>query len=297
MIVSRIDMRGRDIFRMSEFPREYVKYEYGVSTVAPIKETSELRIIIDPSKTESGVIISTAYGEVLEILTMSGVYAKSQREDTMDFCRDVKQYFLERFAGAHVEVFAKEQTIMKKGTEFYHSMKVLESLSTMLDDTSKILTGSDAFPIPNWSWKSHILPDGYRSQKEKGSFRWMYEQNPAIRNLSDNITDVYCMYLYLRDYKLKCSPLNIYCDKEETTDKKLGYIIVNTDDIPKGVQQFTYNEHYTLEHNCNYYINRSKKPGFCLLDINTVLPAEIIGHAYNIRPHREFAVIVKEGEF
>lgn len=295
MILRRLDMRGKDIFKMSSFPFEVSTFEYQSSSVSPIEETSELMIVIDPSKTESGVTVATIYGEVLEILTMSGVYS-DHREDTMDFCRDCQMYYMQRFGKANVKWFCKESTIMKKGTEYYTSMKVLESISTVLDDTAKMLVGKNAFGINNWAWKSHVLPDGYRSQKEKGSYIWMCELNPAIRQLTDNITDSYCMYLYMRDYIVKCASLSICCNAHEEANNPYTYVIINTKNIPEGVQEFIFNSKYDIKENCNYYINRSNKPGYCKIDINTVLAEEIYGHSYEVLPHSPIAVLVVEGD-
>lgn len=292
MLITEIDMRGRDIFQaQGPYKKITRNFSYQTSKIEPLNIKTPIYVANDPSKTEGALLIGDEYGSILKIYTTSAVY-EDGREDTTSYCEDLRAFHLQLLEGSNILVYSKEATIMKDGSKFYHSMKVLESISKTLQDVANQLTGRDAFEINNWTWKSSILPDGYRSRKEKGSLRWLSDLNFYNKALGDNITDVVCMYLHLVKTLKKQA---IVCNALELTSKKYSYYFMPKAEKPDGAFQFVYNKRYPLINNISYYLNRRSGIGWCDIDVNDLLQKDLLGHCQNIYPDEpEVILLVKE---
>ena len=289
-------MQGIDIFNP---PGPYKHDMYGFYTagqtkVEPLEISAPIMVTIDPSKTEAGIVIGTEYGEILYIYTTSGVYPDGTRQTDMDYCADVKDFLLKLLSECEIIYFGKEATILKEGVKFYRSMKTLEAVSTTLQEVSQILIHTVADEINNWSWKNGVLPDGYRSKKEKGSLRWLADMSPYNRALGDNRTDAVCMYLF----KVKTRKQNlIVCSRNERPTHEYSYVLLPLSEIDtEHTRQFIHNKKYSIDSNCAFYINRSSMPGYCQVEPDNLLYDEIIDHCIDLYPNSEVYLYVRKEE-
>ena len=122
----------------------------------------------------------------------------------------------------------------------------------------------------------------------------MCDLNMMNRQLNDNITDAYCIYLYVIKYRLKPENTLLCCNAKESTTKKFSYVIIPRNKVPKGAIRFLYSNRYSLAENISYYLNRSNYIGYCEIDINRLQAKDILGHCINVYPNDELAVLVGE---
>lgn len=296
MVYTRIDMDGIDIFNPVK-PYKHSEYGFftaGQTKIKPLEISSPILIITDPSKTEAGIAIGNEYGELLYIYTTSGVYPDGSRQQDTNYCADIKDFYLQLLGSCEIAEFAKEATILKEGTKFYRSMKVLEAISTTLQEVSNTLIGRDAFEINNWSWKNSVLPDDCRSQKEKGSLKWLSALSVFNKALGDNRTDAVCMYFHMIKNRKNNS---IICNRNEQPSKEFSYALMPIEDINTEVAKpFIHNKKYSVFQNCAFYINRSSVPGYCQVDLNNLLKDEILDRCINLYPDSEVYLYVRKEE-
>lgn len=293
MIVRKYNMAGRDEFTKQPYQRNIFKYVKGME-VKPLECKAPIYVVNDPSKKNGATLIGTEYGEIIEMLELSAYYSKTDIEETNDYCDDFEDFLTKYLSECKILKFAKEKTILKKGNEFYTSMKVLEAVSKTMCDVARTLTGVNPEEVNNWSWKSSTLPDGYRQQqakgKDKGSYRYLCEQNHFNKPLSDDLTDVILIYRYLMESK---GDVTIACVNSESTKKPYDYFFIDVNEIPEGTVQFVHNKNYSIANNCNYFVNRCNSIGYCSnIDLNNILPTEMFGHCSNLTTRSDVALLV-----
>ena len=262
-------------------------------SVEPIVCSQQIVLVIDPSKSNMGVKIGTVSGKELELLEFSGAKCgpDGRSMDTLTYCHEFRQYLKQRLKGCKIRLIAQEKTIMKKGNDAsFISNRVLNDIRTQIDEMSLEMTGRRPEEINNWAWKKAILPDGYRGQQIKGSKIWLSTLDKKYRDYSDDLTDVICIFMYV--ISTLTDDKDIYCDEAEETTEKYIYMLTDANTIPTGVKPFAYNRDYGVTHNCNYYINRTQKTGYALVDIDDLRPVEIIGHATKLTTYSRVAIVV-----
>jgi hypothetical protein len=252
--------------------------------IESLQEAGDVVLVIDPSKTNMAVLIGNPFGEILSIVEFSG---NNRRQgpvmDNTVYCMEVKEYLTGYLQNVKVRYIGLEQAISKKGMMQHHSNMTLTEIRGVLLNLFLEEYGQqkDDVEINNWSWKAGILPDGYRSQSEKGSKRFIrdkFPNSPLCNYFEADVTDVVCIYWYL--LKIKVRDYTIVCSKEETSlnQSHIGIYPKFMDSAP-DLRRFTYNNKFTLEQNAYYFSNRSKATGISSLSINDITIEDIYKYA------------------
>lgn len=242
--------------------------------VPDLKYVGQLVMTIDPSKTNCAVVLGTPAGEVLSILEMSGNnWSAGPVEDTTEYCSEIKEFLKEYVSKAEMYRIGLEQAITKKGMNHHHSNMVLTEIRGALLNffwESYRLTKDDV-EVNNWTWKSHVLPEGYRSQNEKGSYRyfWQYLGDKSYVDYYEaDVTDCLCIFKYItrqtRDtYRIACQQI-----EKSVNDHTIAIMPDWADQL--GNRDFEYNPSFTVEQNAAYYANRTRKSGIAPIDVSRI---------------------------
>lgn len=228
---------------------------------------------IDPGKTNMALVVGTTFGVILCIIQFR---APGTRYDTSDYCHDFKDFISRYFAGCKFKVFGIEQAISKRGMNHHHSSMVLTEIRANLIDLAFDLTGRKAVEINNWAWKYAVLPDGMRSQSEKGSTRFLSDIYDTYG--TSDVTDGVCMFRYLTQEHCSLTT-TLFPD---IVEKPLTGYSVSIMPLGTGARararKFNYEPQLSLHDNCAYFTNRTWEQGYALVRVKD-LPLEVI-YAY-----------------
>lgn len=262
-------------------------FEYHIGQQVPkFNFCGDLVAAIDPGKTNMAMVVGTTFGTRLCILQFR---APGAAYDNSDYCQDFKEYISKYFSGCHFKAFGIEKAISKQGMNYHHSSMVLTEIRANLIDLAFELTGSKPIEINNWSWKYATLPDGYRSQSEKGSARLLSSVYAAYGNA--DVTDAICMYDYL--VKQVPTPVTIKPDRaEQPLANYKAYILPAGNPASKTARRFTYEPGLSFEENCAYFINRTWEAGVAALNVDDLTLQDIYSHAVGFMTESAGAVEV-----
>ena len=245
-------------------------YEKG-NYVKPLSYDAEVIVAIDPSKTNTGIIIGNPVGDVLSILQFSGT-----GQETENFLVDFKDFLKHYLSRCKVVCVAMEESITKKGMNYHKSTMVLTQIRGVLIDFFLDFYDIQVRLVNNYSWKSAILPKEFIKVGEKGSFKYLQKE---YGQYTHDVTDAVCIFRYalkswFKDYVFQCT----IAEKEKYNFK---FIIVPVEYITQveGVTPFMYNHTFSFRENMNYYINRSPKVGVTAVTPNVIPITDIYGHA------------------
>ena len=261
------------------------KYQYSWSlhdAVKPLNYRGETVIVFDPSKTNMAVIIGTPTGEVLNQFEFSGNNRRrGPTMDTTQYCLEVRT-FLERYLGTcSIYLAATEATIEKKGASYYKSNLVLTEIRASILGFFKEKYNIDCIEVNNWTWKHAILPEGYRSQKEKGSKRFLAEHFPGLgvhTYFEADMSDAVCIYWYC--VQTLCKSYSLLCNRIEHCTFEYEYTIVPTDTLAGYTDMsVTYNDRFSVADNLAYYVNRIRIPFGMDVPVTVITQDEVYGHA------------------
>lgn len=251
--------------------------------VPKLSYTGQIVMAIDPSKTNCAVVIGDPGGEIISILEMSGNnWSAGPVDNTTVYCSEVKNFLSQFIERAELYKAGLEQAITKRGMQHHHSNMVLTEIRGALLDMfyEKYRFTNTDVEVNNWSWKHAILPDGYRSQNEKGSRRYFYQylqDDTYINYYEADVTDCLCIYKYLiRDCK---DNYRIVCRKVEEVINKHTYAIMPEWADKLEFRKFEYNPSFTVEQNAVYFANRSKRSGIAKVDIGMLSMDDIYANA------------------
>lgn len=251
--------------------------------VTPLNKTSEIVVAIDPSKTNMAVLIGSPFEEIYDIIEFSGNNRKrGPAMDTTIYCEQVREFLSKYLADANIYMVGVEAAISKKGLNFHHSNMVLTEIRGNILNFFLERFRIKVEEINNWSWKYAILPEGYRSQSEKGSKRFMRDYYPES-DLNDyfeaDVTDVYCIYKYMCT-KL-CKGYNFVCCRREEPNENTRnfYIYPSTLTRVSGARVIVLNDHFSITDNVTYLCNRTNYALYTVIpDISKLSLEEIYGH-------------------
>lgn len=238
--------------------RTHVQWR-AADAVNPISYGGEVVIVFDPGKTNMAMIIGTPDGTVLNHIEFSGNNrGNGPVMDTTIYCNEVKEFLRKYLQKARIWFVATEATILKKGRDYYHSNQVLNEVRANLLQFFLSEYGIHVEEINNWSWKSHILPEGYRSQKFKGSKKWFHDVNPTSPYnfyFNADMTDCVCIYWYVVEYM--CTNYTMICNRSEVAISQYKYTIVpKSFSTGSKVTVVQFNNVFSLAQNIAYYTNR-----------------------------------------
>lgn len=245
--------------------------------VEPLECDEPVLVVTDPSKQNMALLVGTLY-QTQVIYEFSGKDYNGKAIDTVDYCLQVREFITKLLANCRILEFSQEEAIDKGGLQYFKSSLVLRDIRAFSIVTAKDLTGKKPHFINNWTWKTDVLPDGYRGQKEKGSKRYLADfVDPIYAEYTDDVTDVICMYLHRRKVYLKDA--KIRCVRSEDKKNKYNYFITDISNMKSNMQEFQYNSNFSLTDNLNYFTNRAKGAGYARIDLSKVSPIEMVGHS------------------
>lgn len=227
------------------------------SEVEPLNISGEVVVVFDPSKTNMACIIGTPTGKILETLEFSGNNRrKGPVQDTTVYCAEVRAFLQEYLKNARVYMVAVEAAITKKGMNHHHSNMVLTEIRGNILNFFQECYGVRPIEVNNWTWKAAILPQGFRSQSEKGSKRYFqtyFPEDPMSNYFEADMTDCFCIFLYVT--KKFCAGYALTCNIAEPCNYEYTYAIIPTR-LSLELMEASFNERYTLKENLNYFVNR-----------------------------------------
>ena len=240
----------------------------GTFGMNPLKSEVPVFVVTDPGKTNMAVIVGTVTGKILRLYEFSG-----KDMENAFYCAEFKRYLLAVLQDCAIEEFAQEQPILKMDNgkkdvkpEFkqFHSQMVLTEIRSHLRDLAIQMTTKLPHEINNMAWKKAILPDGYRSQSEKGSHRYQSDINPMFADYTHDATDAICMYNYMVNKYLEAHKMS--CIKSEEATNKYSCVIISEKQLPANYRKFEFNQNFSVEDNAVYIANRFT--GICISPLN-----------------------------
>lgn len=261
--------------------------------VEPLKCNQPLVVVVDPGKTNMAVVVGTVTGQIKIIFELKGKDANYKAMDTTDYCLEFIRFLKDYLKECKVVIFGQEAAITKKGLEYHHSAMVLTEIRAQLINLSVELTDNKSIQINNWTWKSNILPQGYRGIYDKGSHRFLSKLDPSFASYSHDVTDVVCMYQYLINTYTK--DIIIRCHEVQEAQVPYNLVFIEKDMVPSDVKYFQYNNEFSPSQNAAYFINNCKGTGACQIDINSISMEDIYKHSLGLYSDSEVYMYVKRG--
>lgn len=248
------------------------------SIINPLQSTAPVIVVTDGSKTNTCLVVGTVFGKILSYYELSG-----KGMDTTDFCEELEEFYMTLLKDVNIEKMGQEEIITKKTKDnkpvlgYMIANKVLTELRSHLITIARKLTGQNPEELNNKRWKRRTLPDGYRGNDEKGSYRYLSSLSEVWVNVKDDVTDAVCMYTCMvMDYE-KENP--IYCDCSENVSNPRSFALMDVDYIDTtNSKKFIYNPSFSVEDNAKYFMNRVEGGGYSIIDINTINYADIFKH-------------------
>lgn len=233
----------------------------------------DLVVAVDPGKTNMAMVVGTPFGTQLCVLQFR---APGRAYDNSEYCHDFKDFLTHYFADCNIICFGIEKAISKKGMNFHVSSMTLTEIRANLIDLAYTLTGKKPLEVNNWSWKYAILPDGMRSQSEKGSARFLPEVFRAYGNA--DVTDSICIYRYLISHH--CTESVIFPNrKEEPLAPYRVYVLPKGSKVAEGARRFNYEPQLSLKDNCTFFSNRTWEKGAALTTVENLTLEDIYTYA------------------
>ena len=226
------------------------KNGYVVDEYIPSYCGESIVIAIDSSKSNTAIIVGDTLGGVLDDYEISGA---GESTDVYDLCAFTRKQLKYLFSDANIQLVGIENIITKK-SDNYHGLEIHKSrykITAVFDNfifTFQEFFGIMPTLIDNWSWKSNVLPEEYRTrQHKKGSKDWLRAINNNFGERSNDITDALCIYIYMmktyniiQNYKIKST---VPTDKEFT-----WYILPDNVTVQHDIEFIVQNED-SFDHN------------------------------------------------
>ena len=251
-------------------------------TVKPLEAKGDVLVVIDPSKTNMAVMVSSPLGENYLNIEFSGNNRGSGPVmDTTVYCNEVRSFLRSLLQDVDIYIVGIEAAITKRGHTYHKSDLVLKEIRGALLNFFLEEYGIRALEINNWAWKHAVLPEGYRSQSEKGSKRFIcenYPSSPLCHYYEADMTDCFCMTMYV--VTTQCTGYALVCNRKEdvNANTRKYWIYPNVVKAPFGAYQFRVNHHFNLQENTVYLCNRTKSLCHSTVDISTLKLEDIYGH-------------------
>lgn len=253
---------------LSQINNTDIKFDFTFQTKFNSEVTGPIIIAIDPSKSGMGITIGRPSGEIVYFLEFSGTGL-----DTTQYCLEFKYFLAQFIKDAELIALCYEQMVVVKSNNKNFSYVAIDVLNEIQSYIKLFYTElkhnkNELYPINNQVWKHAILPKEYRIKnlKEKGSKLYLETISDYFKNVSNNITDSYCIFMYYITTLM--THQDIYPIREETNLRAIAYICTE-DTIPENAKQFKYNPKISVEGNMGYVANRCLDA--CYADITQLL--------------------------
>lgn len=157
-------------------------------------------VSVDSSKSNTAIWTWDEYGFPLDYYEIAGA---GSSVDVYDLCWQTRTELQKLFMGANVLKVGIEDIITKnekgyKGLEIHQSRYKITAVFDNLIFFFQMFHNQTPRRINNWDWKSHVLPEEYRTREHsKGSKDWLTSLNPIWASRKDDVSDAYCIGLFL----------------------------------------------------------------------------------------------------
>ena len=222
-------------------------------------------VSIDSSKSNTAMFVWDEYGYPIDDYEISGAGSDI---DVYDLCWQTRIELEKLFRGSNILRVGIEDIITKKedgykGLEIHQSRHKITAVFDNLIFFFQIYHNQTPRRINNWEWKSHVLPEEFRSKShKKGSKDWCAYMGNRWANRKDDVTDAYCIGLYL----LMTEKIESVYKLESTEPAKFDYdygIFPTQFPVPVNAKNFLIKNSDTLIHNIETVANyiKEKQPG------------------------------------
>lgn len=247
-----------------------VNNEPVVAVTQPRYSGKRIIIAIDSSKTNSAIAVGDEFGELLDWIELNGSADGTTLEDTLRLCKEERDILREIFRGSKPILVGIEDIITKNSkTGHQNGMTVHQSrfkiTAVFMSFISFFQDEFNILPelVNNWSWKSAILPEVYRTTAyKKGSQAYLSGVNPKFIGCTDDVTDVVCILMYLKKiHKIE----TVYPVTGIEVKKREGVAVFVSNERAKNYKriEFSYNKQLTLKQNVTFMLNRVKEGFVC----------------------------------
>lgn len=231
---------------MELFKNGEAVYEY-----MPSYGGKNIFVSIDSSKSNTAMFVWDEYGFPLDDYEISGAGASV---DVYDLCWQTRNELQKLFNGSNILRVGIEDIITKnekgyKGIEIHQSRYKITAVFDNLMFFFQIYHNQTPRRINNQEWKSHVLPAEFRTREHsKGSKDWCESLGNRWAGRKDDVTDAYCIGLYL----LMTENVQSYypIDHTEPTQRRYDYgIFPSSFPMPADAKNFIIKNNDTLLHN------------------------------------------------
>ena len=228
----------------------------------PIPEYVGMHIIIaiDSSKSNTAIVVGNTTGKVIDYYEVQGA---GKEVNVYDLCADTRRVLKVIFKDAKILYVGIEDIITKKdhgkGNKALEIHQSRYKITAVFDNI--IFTFQEFFNImpnliDNWSWKSDVLPAGYRTRDhKKGSKDYFRDIGSPFGSCKDDVTDAICIYIYV----IHNTEFKIVNELRETipSEVEYEYCFVPVDDEVNCVE-FKILNNDSFEHNLGTIAERIK---------------------------------------
>lgn len=252
-----------------------------MAQVMPIVSGKDVVIGIDSSKTNTALAIGDLSGEVLHWIELNGTADGTSEYDALRLCQLQREALKVLLQGCNLVQVGIEDIITKvqKGKETGMTVHASRFKITCIF-ASLIAFFQDNFNktpvlINNWTWKSHILPEEFRSRDiKKGSLAYFRSIGSVYGSCTDDVTDALCILQYL--YKYSGISVGTRITGPEVSVKPHKILLTNISAVTRGdAKIFQYNPELTLEQNAAVISNNSNHLGKANVAANQLSFSEI----------------------
>lgn len=236
-------------------------------SLQPLFKGIKIVIGIDSSKSNTAIAVGDEGLELLHYIEFDGTQDGTTEEDTLKLCQAHREAMKELFMGAHVMLVGIEDIITKaeKGKDTgmtvhksrFKITAVFMSIICFFQDNFQMTPQL----IPNQSWKAAILPERFRKRDiGKGSLAYMKSINSVLAGCSDDVTDAYCIMLYLG----KINKVDIgerVKGVELSLHKHVAVLVSGGTKLEARAKVFLYNNKLSLEQNADVMCNKAHIAG------------------------------------
>lgn len=244
---------------------------------SPVSEYigKEVIVAIDASKTNTAMFVADKLGNILDDYELSG----EAKDEVLHQCYQERQFLSTLFTGTKVLFGGIEDIITKKDSKgisrgmMEHESRfkitaIFISIICYFQDNHQITLEL----INNWSWKSHTLPEEFRTgvyaADKKGSLAYHKKLGTKYANRSDDTTDAYQILQYMKQLHGLTGIVQISGPKE-ITDRKYNICIYSEAANTGGCDEFTMSDDCTfgIDEIAAFIVNRidKNKTGFVKL--------------------------------
>lgn len=175
-----------------------------LSAIVPRYEGKEIVVAIDSSKSNSAFTVGDTHCQILDYYEFNGANDGTSETDTLNLCVKQREALKIIFQGSKPKLVGIENIVTKVTpggrTGMTEHMSRFKITAVFMSFISFFQDNFGVTPVlvNNWSWKSAVLPEKYRSkQYEKGSLAYFKDIGSKYANCTDDVTDSICIFQYL----------------------------------------------------------------------------------------------------